>query len=829
MIRKLDELTERLDKVNAEKEEPNSLELYSWLEKDGAFDDNQNDFCRLVAAASGNQSTNSMGYYTATLLGSRILSALRVRLLNEDKNSVQPLGLMMGLIATSGSGKDYTIRIADDIFNEVILEPLYKNIKKRKIDLLQRFTDEKGQPNLAEAETLFSMAESSKSVKRKLVDIAAYKWRVSPILTTDKITEAGIRAAVTLNSELNKGALHIHLAEIGSALKSDSEQTRISIKLASELIDNGVLQARMTSTIAHATIGVENEPMTLLYSGPHASLVNDEEVSKIFTDELESKLARRSILYYSDESIYHDSNAEMDKIYRESKEEAVRMLKEIESGLSSIDDTRIRIDPMAQELLSKFGKWASLAEEFADSELMQRNAYGVRNIIPRVAAIYAVLDHDLVVKHKHALQACSFMMTSMNNMQEFIHKIKASDGRKLINLLESKSRVAQINDLRENNLFTSEAQLDMAISEAASMIDGTIEQIYNSENEMRAVTLDGKVLDSVKIDFTFLDIGLLTPNELYRKLKEEKVDKKVKQEVGQWVSYQAHQTQSTSLKSFAQMLKSPGVIYMLGREGANRKDSKIAEKANAILIDYDGEMKNGSDPISLNELSSRLKPMNHMIMRTSDNGNDKRGVIILPMERYMDMNPEIYNAVIEEIEDITEIKIDKDGAVKRFQICYANGIAINYLGGHYYTGFKALKKAGLFMTRAEKESIDIAEKKLKTLEKMKAGGSKNSSGAKEAMNDPIASAVKLMNPSSHDKIIEEIAGMSKSRSEREKQGHHLEQAISRLVGSVFAEELWSQKEKVDKLKELLNQFADYDRIEELTREKIIVAIKKEDQ
>ena len=128
------DVTRRLEELDKKEVIEDVIELRSWLEADGVFEENANDLCKLVASASGDQSVNSMGYYTATMLGARLLSSLRVKLYNKEKDEKIPLGLMMGLIATSGSGKDYTINIADDIYNQVMLDQLIKNIRLPWVD-----------------------------------------------------------------------------------------------------------------------------------------------------------------------------------------------------------------------------------------------------------------------------------------------------------------------------------------------------------------------------------------------------------------------------------------------------------------------------------------------------------------------------------------------------------------------------------------------------------------------------------------------------------------------------------------------------------------------
>jgi energy-coupling factor transporter ATP-binding protein EcfA2 len=528
--------------------------------------------------------------------------------INHNSQNI-PINAITFLFNYSGSGKDTTINIIKRIFDDSNFIIREKRNDYNNMQALEKYED-------------------SPNKNAKLQDF----YLNNPPQEIGISTQEGMLACLEDNSQFPLGAINVVSNEFMAEFARNPNMQPMMSSIA-ELYDLGNKNSKMIKNKDNRIGDIDSQALSCLFTSSFSTIEDVQLRNKLY-GEFKSRFSRRSSITFNNNREKEQEITNLDEwldvtINKKNKnndmiEKYSLYFKELTKNILLASERELKLKEDAEKLLYIYRKYCEQNIEDIDeltNELTRLNIMNRWFKVLKLSGALAVFKHKFIIEEQDIVEAINITEIINEQISLFESELSKNEYEILIDYFDkTDKRSITIHELIKAGLIgkrTLKNDLENIVKLANSKHNKGI--FYtNKENDM--IKYQGTELSN-KFGISYIDT-----KEVYNKKDRVKFMKQPMKYI------------EVDFERIKNMLTKNFIYCGFQFKNGIRNMENIIKKTNLLIFDID------KAEISMQEMSDCLNDIKHIVCSTSDKENIYKYRVIIPLDRYVEI--ENYKALM---------------------------------------------------------------------------------------------------------------------------------------------------------------------------------------
>jgi hypothetical protein len=436
------------------------------------------------------------------------------------------------------------------------------------------------------------------------------------------------------------GGGSIMSSEIGSELQSNNAMTDI-IKAISIAYDLGNIPAKIVKTSENQTDTIRSLPVNALFFGSQEAILFNNDIKNRFKLVFNTQLARRSIFTFTPEPPQKLQIDSIDELYELREKERKRVLK-AQKALNELTENLVQNtnqNPLtiSQEANKLFDVYLELNGILSDemspkypiSKLSRKHKQW---LALKLAGTYAILHGYEEISEKTYAYAINTVEMLASDMQVFEQELVKEPYEQLVDMCrfsaDEGKHFISLHELRKMSYIAGMGPSKSKVAELCKLANS-----YDQEGKYEIQ--DGGILykEIIKTDEVKVSAKIFNSSLKGKALKDYMSRN----------SAEGYELYDTDFAELGDLLRENACYSSFEFTGGIRHKDNLVPRTKFIVLDVDKSC------LTDEEAHFLLEEYNHFIARTSDPDNAFKFRILLEFDAIVEVNEQIWKALVEEI------------------------------------------------------------------------------------------------------------------------------------------------------------------------------------
>lgn len=521
------------------------------------------------------------------------------------KHNIQniPINSITFLFNYSGSGKDTTINMIKKIFeksNDIIQE--------------KRFIF-----NEIQAQAAYELS----TAKNKTINDF---YITTPPLEIGISTQEGLLSCLEDNSQFPYGSINIVSNEFMAEYARNVNIQNMMSSIA-ELYDLGNKNTKMIKDKSNQLNGVNSVALSCLFTSSFSSMEDIQLRNRLY-GEFKSRFSRRSSITFNNIKKQEKAITNLDEWLNDTLDKRNKnneviskyglYFKELAKNILASTEKEIVINQEAERILYVYRKYCETMSESMDeltNELSRLNIMNRWFKVLKLSGALALFNNKFVIDENEVIEAINITEIINDNIQVFENELSKNEYEILIDYFEKTDKTSiTIHELIKAGLIgkkTLKNDLENIVRLANSKQDNGIFYLNKDKDMIKYQPTEL----STKFGVSYIDT-----KEVYDKKDRVKF-------MNQKMGYI-----EVDFESLKRMLSKNFIYCGFKFKDGIRNSGNLIRRTNLLIFDID------NSEISMSEMSNCLADIKHIICSTSDKTNIYKFRVIIPLDRYVEID-----------------------------------------------------------------------------------------------------------------------------------------------------------------------------------------------